>query len=90
MMQWLVWPKEIMAKFQMNLAQGDYGEVSNEFVRLESPRRFVLIEHDFTGMNAARITETAVQLVKSVDQDGVIIIPVLKGTLLAKSTNACL
>jgi DNA repair exonuclease SbcCD nuclease subunit len=58
------------------------GQVQPELIELSSPRRFVIIdEQDFSGMQSAKITEIAVQMVKDVDQEGAVIIPVLKGTL---------
>jgi hypothetical protein len=39
-------------------------------------------------MTAAKITELAVQLVKGADEEGVVIIPVLKGVLPAEASRA--
>ena len=64
------------------------GAVSPEFIELESPRRFVTLEQDFTGLTPSKITELAVQLVKEADEDGVILIPVLKGVLPAEASRA--
>ncbi|MGF3523284.1 MAG: metallophosphoesterase family protein, partial [Candidatus Bathyarchaeia archaeon] len=55
------------------------GEVTPEFVELQSPRKFVVLEEEFSGLNAQKITDAAVQMVKSADEEGAIIIPVLKG-----------
>jgi exonuclease SbcD len=57
------------------------GELNPEIVELQSPRNFVVIENEFSGANAHKITEQAVQMVKSADEEGAIIIPVLKGVL---------
>jgi DNA repair exonuclease SbcCD nuclease subunit len=62
--------------------------ISLEFIELESPRKFVVSEQDFTGIAPSKITELAVQLVKNADEDGVIIIPVLKGVLPAEASRA--
>jgi DNA repair exonuclease SbcCD nuclease subunit len=62
--------------------------VSPEFIELESPRRFVVLEQDFTGITPSKITEIAVQLVKGADEDKVIIILVLKGVLPAEASRA--
>jgi len=64
------------------------GAVSPEFIELESPRRFVVLEQDFTGLTPSKITESAVRLVKEADEDGVILIPVLKGVLPAEASRA--
>lgn len=58
-----------------------------EIIELQSPRRFVVIEKDFSGVNAHRITEEAVQSVKDADEEGVVIIPVLRGTLPAEASR---
>ncbi len=63
------------------------GEFHPEIVELQSPRKFVVLEHEFSGMNAHKITELAVQLVKDADEEGAIIIPVLKGVLPAEASR---
>jgi DNA repair exonuclease SbcCD nuclease subunit len=64
------------------------GTVSPEFIELESPRRFVVLEQDFTDVTPSKITELTVQLVKGADEEGVIIIPLLKGVLPAEASRA--
>jgi len=64
------------------------GTASPQFMRLESPRKFVVLEHDFTGVTPSKITELAVQLVRGADEEGVIIVPVLRGVLPAEATRA--
>lgn len=66
----------------------DKGEASPQFIKLESPRKFVVLEQDFTGFTASKITELAVQIVKNADQDGAVLIPVLKGVLPAEASRA--
>ena len=61
---------------------------SQQFIRLESPRKFVVLEQDFTGVTPSKITELTVQLVKGADENGAIIIPVLKGVLPAEASRA--
>ncbi len=63
------------------------GEVKPEFYELSSPRRFVIVEHDFSGMTSAKITEYATQLVKDADTEDAVVIPVLKGTLPAEASR---
>ena len=63
------------------------GKVSPSFVELTSPRKFVVIEQEFSGMNSAKITELAVQMVKGADQKGAVVIPVLKGVLPAEASR---
>jgi DNA repair protein SbcD/Mre11 len=63
------------------------GQVYPELIELTSPRRFVIVEFDYPGMAAAKITEQAVQMVKDADEADVIIIPVLKGTLPAEASR---
>jgi DNA repair exonuclease SbcCD nuclease subunit len=60
------------------------GKFMPEAVELTSPRRFVVLDQDFSGMNSAKITELAVQMVKDADEEGAVIIPVLKGVLPAE------
>jgi exonuclease SbcD len=63
------------------------GQVYPELIELTSPRRFVIIEFDYSGMASAKITEQAVQMVKDADEADAIIIPVLKGTLPAEASR---
>ena len=63
------------------------GQASLEPIELASPRRFVLTEKDFTGMSSAKITELALQMVKEADEEGAVVIPVLKGTLSAEASR---
>lgn len=64
------------------------GEPSLQFIKLDSPRKFIVLEQDFTGVTAAKITELAVQLVKGADEEGAILIPVLRGVLPAEASRA--
>jgi DNA repair exonuclease SbcCD nuclease subunit len=64
------------------------GAVSPEVIELKSPRKFVVLEQEFSGVNSAKITERAVQMVKDADEDGAVIIPVLKGVLPAEASRA--
>jgi exonuclease SbcD len=59
------------------------GSASSEFIRLETPRKFVILEDDFSGLSSSKITEKAFQLVKEADEEGVIVVPILKGVLPA-------
>ncbi len=64
------------------------GEASLQFIKLESPRKFIVLEQDFTGFTASKITEHTVQLVKNADQEGAVLVPVLKGVLPAEASRA--
>lgn len=57
-------------------------------VKLETPRRFIILEKDFSNMMPAQITDMAVELVQKNDVTGAIIIPVLKGTLPAEANRS--
>ena len=57
-------------------------------VRLQTPRRFIILEPDYTGTLPAKITQSAVQLVKENDQEGAVIVLVLKGVLPAEASRA--
>lgn len=59
-----------------------------KLLRLESVRKFAVIDEDFTGTSPSKITERSVQMVKAVDADGVVIVPVLKGTLPVEASRA--
>jgi len=66
----------------------DAGKVSLQFIKLDSPRKFVVLDQDFTGVVASKITELAVQLVRGADEEGAILVPVLRGVLPAEVSRA--
>ena len=57
-------------------------------VKLETPRKFIVLEPDYTGMLPAKITESAVKLVKENDEEEAIIVVVLKGELPSEANRA--
>jgi DNA repair exonuclease SbcCD nuclease subunit len=57
-------------------------------VKLQTLRNFVVLEPDYTGMLPTKITESAVQLIKDNDQDGAVIVLVIKGVLPAEASRA--
>jgi exonuclease SbcD len=63
------------------------GRFSQEFVELSSPRKFKVLEEEFSGMTSTKITNMAVQLVKGADEEGAVLIPVLKGVLPAEASR---
>ncbi len=65
------------------------GQVKPEIIELTSPRKFIIMdEQDFTGMASAKITELAIQMVKDSDEEGAVIIPVLRGTLPSEANRS--
>ncbi len=58
-----------------------------EPIELSCPRKFVIVEYDFSGMQPAKITESAVRMVKDADVEGAVVIPVLKGTLPTEASR---
>ena len=66
---------------------GNKGKPTFHRIRLETPRRFIILKHEYTGSTPAEITETAVRLVQEADETGAVIIPVLKGTLPAEASR---
>ena len=63
------------------------GEPNLTHIELESPRRFVVLEEDYSGLMPSRITDLAVEAVRRADEPGVVIIPILRGVLPAESTR---
>ena len=61
------------------------GKPKLERVRLETPRKFVILEQTYTGLTPSKITEAAVQLVKENDEPEAILVPVIKGVLPAEA-----
>ena len=63
------------------------GEAEIDRIKLETPRRFKILEEDYTGLAPQKITELAALRVKEADEPGAVIVPVLKGTLPAESSR---
>lgn len=64
------------------------GDSELKHVNLKSPRHFAVIENDYTSMTPAKITQATVRRVKEADEEGVIIVPVLKGELPAEANRS--
>ena len=64
------------------------GKATVAFVEFESTRKFVVLKEDFTGLMPSKITERAIRLVKSADEEGVVLIPVLDGTLPPEASRS--
>ena len=56
-------------------------------MKLQTPRRFIVLEPDYTGMLPAKITQAAIQQIKDNDQEGAVIVLVLKGVLPAEANR---
>ncbi len=63
------------------------GNYAPESIELKSTRKFKVLEHEFNGVNAHTITETAINMVKEADEEGAVIIPVLKGILPSEASR---
>ncbi len=63
------------------------GEVQSEVMELSSPRKFVIVENDFSGLTSSKITELGAQMVREADTEGAIIIPIFRGTLPAEANR---
>jgi DNA repair exonuclease SbcCD nuclease subunit len=57
-------------------------------IKLETPRRFIILDQDYSGLTPSEITEKAVQLVREADEAGAIIVPILKGALPSEAGSA--
>ncbi len=64
------------------------GEFAPNFIELQTPRKFIVLDHDYSGMNAAKITELAARSVKNADAEDAVITVVLRGTLPSESNRA--
>jgi DNA repair exonuclease SbcCD nuclease subunit len=64
------------------------GRIEAQRVKLDQPRRFVVLENDYGGMTPTKISEATVRQVQTHDEDGVIIVPVLKGVLPAEANRS--
>jgi exonuclease SbcD len=72
----------------MHVAVDEKGKAEPTFMDLTCPRKFIVLQQEFSGMNAQKITELAVQMVKGADQEGAVIVPVLRGVMPAEASRA--
>ena len=63
------------------------GDIEISHIKLETPRKFKILDRDFSGLSPQEITDLAVKLIKEADEEGVVIVPVLRGTLPLESTR---
>jgi DNA repair exonuclease SbcCD nuclease subunit len=56
-------------------------------VKLENPRRFIVLDHDYSGSTPTKITEAVEQLVKEADEAGAVIVPIVRGVLPAEAVR---
>jgi len=63
------------------------GKTELQRIKLETPRNFIVLDRDYTGLIPAKVTEMAVQLVKEADEAGAVIVPILRGTLPAEASR---
>jgi len=63
------------------------GTAKLQHIKLESPRKFVVLDMEFTASMPQKITDEAVKRVKEVDEEGAVIIPVIKGVLPSEASR---
>jgi exonuclease SbcD len=54
-------------------------------VKLETPRRFIILDRNYSGSTPTKITEAVVQLVKEADETEAVIVPIIRGVLPAEA-----
>ena len=64
------------------------GKVDFQQIKLESPRRFVILENDYSGKTPVKISESVVRQIRENDEEGVILVPVLRGVLPAEANRS--
>ena len=55
--------------------------VDVERIKLENTRKFVVFEEEITGLSPSEITDRLVERIRALDERGIVLIPVLKGSL---------
>jgi DNA repair exonuclease SbcCD nuclease subunit len=56
-------------------------------IKLETPRKFVVLSRDFTGAMPQKITKEVADMVREADKEGAIIIPIIKGVLPSEASR---
>lgn len=72
----------------IHVSVDEKGKCSPSFIELTCPRKFIVLEREFSGMSSAKITESTVQMVKNADEKGAVIVPVLRGVLPVEANRA--
>ena len=65
----------------------DDRELTLNRINLESPRKFKVLDKDYTGMTPLKITESVMQSIRDNDESGIVLVPVLRGLLPAESSR---
>ncbi len=76
------------AKGFLHIKVDNKGQTNTECIELAATRRFIVLEQDFPCITSEKITELAARQVKDNDEEGAIIIPILKGTLPVEASRA--
>jgi DNA repair exonuclease SbcCD nuclease subunit len=63
------------------------GKAKLDRIKLETPRKFIIVEQTYTGLTPSKITEAVTQLVKENDIAEAVIVPVVKGVLPAEAAR---
>ncbi len=77
-----------IAKGFYHVQVDEQGQLNPQLIELTCPRRFVILDYDYTGMASAQITEHASQMIRESDEGEAIIIPILRGTLPAEASRS--
>jgi exonuclease SbcD len=56
-------------------------------IKLETPRSFIILEQNFTGLTPAKITDAVVKLVQEKEEPEAIVVPVIRGVLPAEAAR---
>ena len=63
------------------------GKPKLDRIRLETPRKFIILEQTYTGLTPSKITEAVVQLVKESEEPEAVVVPVIRGVLPAEAAR---
>ena len=72
----------------LHVTVDEKGHKNIEYIELTSTRRFIILEQDFPCVSSEKITDLATRQVKENDEEGAIIIPILRGTLPVEASRA--
>lgn len=64
------------------------GHAECQHIKLEKTRRFSIFKIDYSGMVPSRISEAVVRQIKEIDEEDIIIVPILEGTLPAEASRS--
>jgi len=64
------------------------GKAKVERIKLETPRKFIILDQNYTGLTPEKITEAVARLVREREEPDAVVVPVIRGVLPAEVSRS--